>query len=41
MQYCEDIIPKPSLIRKLHYFFHPYNADFSCERFMQFDDEVP
>lgn len=38
MQYNEDILPKASLIAKLRYFFHPYNANFNCKRFMKFDE---
>lgn len=37
--YSTDITPKQSLINKLHYFYHPYNADFNCRRYMTFDNE--
>ena len=37
--YSTDIVPKPSLLRKLHYFYHPYNPEFPLQRYMTFDED--
>ena len=37
--YSTDIVPKASLLRKLHFFYHPYNPEFHLKRYMTFDED--
>ena len=39
MVYNTDIVPNESLLKKLHYFYHPYSAQFNIQRYMTFDED--